>query len=83
MDGYHFQLDPARLIEARLTKDEASVVQQYREVREQTPDDCETVYIAVPVSRSIIGELGREDVVARVERAAMRAIVDELHAATA
>ena len=49
-DDYHCHRDPADLIDAKLTKDEAEAVMSYRSAREQTKGDVKNLVIVIPVA---------------------------------
>ena len=57
-DDYHFTKDPATLIEARLTKDEAEAIASYRAAREQFPDGpMKNLVIVIPIAAEFLVEL--------------------------
>jgi hypothetical protein len=52
-DDYHFDRDPADLIDAKLTKDEAEAVESYRLAKEKWGDrkmDPRNIVVVVPVA---------------------------------
>lgn len=74
MDDYHFTKDPATLRDARLTKDEAEVISNYRQATAQLGPGRRIAYVAVPIS----DEFADDETLVRLQRAAHRAIVKEL-----
>lgn len=79
-DDYHFAKDPATLIEARLTKEEAAVVAAYRNAKDSDgwPEGTVPFVMVVPVSREMLTETGAltADRARVIEQAGQRAVID-------
>lgn len=75
-DDYHFHLDPATLIDAKLTKDEAEAVASYRAARQQMKGDVKNLVIVLPVAidapvdlmADVIGDMARQTAIDTIRR---------------
>jgi hypothetical protein len=59
-DDYHFHLDPATLIDAKLTKDEAEAFTSYRLAKEQWGDrelNHRNLVVVLPVAAEFLAEV--------------------------
>ena len=73
-DDYHFHRDPADLIDAKLTKDEAGALASYRAARERFKGGVKSLVIVLPVAEDASLDLMAEVVGDMARQAAIDAI---------